>query len=49
MKLPFAHQLRVDESKIIGYLLIHSNGQGKAAFFLDFGFQPENEWRLRMR
>lgn len=42
MELPFAHRLRVDESKITGYLLSHSNGQGKAAFFLGFGFQPEN-------
>jgi hypothetical protein len=42
MELPFAHRLRVDESKIIGYLLSHSNGQGKAAFFLGLGFQPEN-------
>ena len=41
MKLPFAHRLRVDESKIVGYLLSHSSGQGKAAFFLGFGFQPE--------
>lgn len=41
MKLPFAHRLCVDESKIIGYLLSHSNGQGKAAFFLGFDFQPE--------
>lgn len=41
MKMPFAHRLRVDESKIIGYLLSHSNGKGKATFFLGFGFQPE--------
>lgn len=41
MKLPFAHRLRVDESKIVGYLLSQSSGQGKAAFFLGFGFQPE--------
>ena len=41
MELPFAQRLRIDESKIIGYLLSHSNGQGKAAFFLGFGFQPE--------
>jgi hypothetical protein len=44
MKLPFAHRLRVDESKIVGYLLSHSNGQGKAAFFLGFGCQPE-KWK----
>jgi hypothetical protein len=41
MELPFAHRLRVDKSKILEYLLSHSNGQGKAAFFLGFGFQPE--------
>ncbi len=41
MKLPYAHRLRVDQSKIVGYLLSHSSGQGKAAFFLGFGFQPE--------
>jgi hypothetical protein len=41
MEIPFAHRLRVDESKIVGYLLSHSSGQGKAAFFLGFGFQPE--------
>jgi hypothetical protein len=41
MNLPFAHRLRVDELKILEYLLSHSNGQGKAAFFFGFGFQPE--------
>jgi hypothetical protein len=43
MKLPYAHRLRVDESKIVGYLLSHSSGQGKAAFFLGFGFQ-QGKW-----
>ena len=33
------YRLRVDELKIIGYLLSRSNGHGKAAFFLGFGFQ----------
>ena len=42
MDLPFANRLRVDKSKIVGYLLSHSNGQGKAAFFVGFGFQLEN-------
>ena len=42
MNLPFAHRLRIDQSKIVGYLLSHSSGQGKAAFFLGFGFRPEN-------
>ena len=41
MKLPFAHRLRVDESKIVEYLLSQLSGQGKAAFFLGFGFRPE--------
>lgn len=41
MDLPFAHRLRVDETKITGYLLSHSNGRGKAAFFLGFGFDLE--------
>ncbi|MGP1677773.1 MAG: DUF6883 domain-containing protein [Burkholderiales bacterium] len=41
MELPFAHRLRVDESKITGYLLSYSSGQGKAAFFLGFGFELE--------
>lgn len=40
MELPFSSNLRVDESKIVEYLLSHSNGQGKAAFFLGFGFLP---------
>lgn len=33
--------LRIDESKVVDYLLSHSNGQGKAAFFLAFGFKAE--------
>lgn len=37
-------KLRVDESKIVEYLLSHPNGQGKAAFFLGFGFLP-NAWK----
>lgn len=41
IEMPFASALRVDESKVVGYLLSHSNGQGKAAFFLGFGFRPE--------
>jgi hypothetical protein len=40
MTLPSLHNLRVDESKIVDYLLSHSNGQGKAAFFLGLGFLP---------
>ena len=41
MELPCQDHLRVDESKIVGYLLSHANGQGKAAFFRGFGFRPE--------
>lgn len=42
--LPFAN-LRVDESKIVDYLLSRSNSHGKATFFLGFGFLPgEWEW-----
>jgi hypothetical protein len=33
--------LRVDEAKIVGYLLSRSNSHGKAVFFLGFGFLPE--------
>lgn len=33
--------LRVDESKIVDYLLSRSNSHGKASFFLGFGFLPE--------
>lgn len=38
--IPFADRLRVDESKVVEYLLSHPNGKGKAAFFLAFGFVP---------
>lgn len=41
MNLPFPDRLRVDEAKIVGCLLSHANGRGKAAFFLGFGFRPE--------
>jgi hypothetical protein len=40
MELLITQRLRVDEAKIVGYLLSHSNGHGKAAFFLRFGFLP---------
>ena len=40
MELLITQRLHVDEAKIVGYLLSHSNGQGKAAFFLRFGFLP---------
>jgi hypothetical protein len=41
MAFPFSNNLRIDESKVVGYLLSHSNGQGKAAFFLGLGFLPQ--------
>lgn len=41
VELPYPDRLRVDESKIVSYLLSRSNGQGKAAFFIGFGFRPE--------
>jgi len=41
MELPFLERLRVDESKIVGYLLSHANGHGKAVFFSGFGFRAE--------
>lgn len=42
MELPFIKSLRVDQSKITGYLLSESAGRGKAMFFLRLGFRPEN-------
>ena len=41
MKQLDPRQLRVDESKITGYLLSHANGRGKAVFFLGLGFRVE--------
>ena len=45
MELPFIDSLRVEQSKVTGYLLNESAGRGKAAFFLRLGFRPEN-WEL---
>jgi hypothetical protein len=42
---PIDSILRVDESKVVTYLLSTPNSHGKAAFFLGFGFQPEN-WQV---
>jgi len=42
MELPFKDSLRVDQSKITGYLLNDATGRGKATFFLRLGFRPEN-------
>lgn len=41
MKALSSEQLQIDESKIVGYLLSHSKGRGKALFFLGFGFRVE--------
>ena len=46
MRLPNAHQARVDAAKIVDYLLSasHSDGRSKAAFFSSFGFEV-GQWR----
>ena len=47
MKLPNAENARVEEQKIVGYLLCesHPDGAGKAEFFSKFGFRAE-EWHV---
>lgn len=45
MNLPFLDSLRVDQSKIAGYLLNESTSHGKATFFLRLGFRPES-WEI---
>ena len=49
MKLPFADQATVSESKIREYLLNarHPRGGGKARFFLGLGFMPDQPDVLR--
>src|SRR3954467_642218 len=42
MKIPFPYSLRVDQSKITGYLLNETSGRGKATFFLRLGFRIGN-------
>ena len=44
MKLPHSDQAIVDREKITHYLLSasHPDGAPKAAFFLSFGFHPQN-------
>jgi hypothetical protein len=42
MELPFRDSLRVDQSKVTGYLLSEAAGRGKATFFLSLGFRLEN-------
>jgi hypothetical protein len=41
-ELPYRDRLRVDQAKIVDYLLSVTNGRGKAAFFLDLGFRIES-------
>jgi hypothetical protein len=41
MELPHSDRLRVDQSKIVDYLLSEAKGRGKATFFLQLGFHPE--------
>ena len=47
MKLPHAESCLVDERKVAAYLLstTHPDGAAKAAFFLRFGFSPDN-WEV---
>ena len=42
MELPFIDSLRVDQSKITGYLLNEATGRGKATFFLRLGFRADD-------
>jgi len=41
-KMPFLESLRVDQSKITGYLLNETGGRGKATFFLRLGFRVDD-------
>jgi len=41
-ELPYRDRLRVDQAKIVDYLLSVTNSRGKATFFLDLGFRTEN-------
>ena len=42
MRLPSLDRLRVDQTKIVDYLLSEANSRGKSKFFLGLGFGPEN-------
>lgn len=44
MELPFIDSLRIDQSKITGYLLNEATGRGKATFFLRLGFRSD-DWQ----
>jgi len=43
MRLPGIERAEVGETKIVKYLLstTHRAGKSKAAFFIEFGFDPE--------
>ena len=41
MELPFIDRLRVEQSKLTGYLLNETTGRGKAAFFFSLGFRAD--------
>ncbi len=47
LKLPNAHQARIERAKVINYLLStsHPDGQSKAAFFSHFGFEA-GQWQI---
>ena len=45
--LIFAERARVDESKVIDYLLNPAKSRGKAGFFLGFGFSVA-AWQIRL-
>ena len=47
MNLPFADRAKVEQSKIVDYLLAfdHPEGAGKAAFFTRFGFTASG-WKI---
>lgn len=46
LKLPNAHQARIERAKVTNYLLStsHPDGRSKAAFFSRFGFEAE-QWQ----
>jgi hypothetical protein len=43
--LPFADRTRIDEAKVVDYLLNPAKSRGKAEFFLRFGFSA-GDWRI---
>jgi hypothetical protein len=45
MKLPYLERAVVEEKKLIGYLLLDENSDGKAGFFKRFGF-TQDDWEI---